>query len=438
MDDPSGFTTSLLIPVLQAADISSYLFIQILAIGIALMLSAFFSGMEIAFISANKLRIELNSKQGSRAARILSKHLQNPSLFISTTLVGNNIALVIYGIFMGQILESAFNPVIGEDFIRFAVVTIVSTLVVLITAEFLPKLLFRINPDAILLVLIFPFQFFYFLFAGVVWFIHKLSRLILKWFAAEEVDESPVFTKVDLDNIVNEYEITESDEEMELDTEVFRNALDFSNIKLRECMIPRTELSALKEDSPIEEAVNMFIETGFSKLLVYTDSIDNIIGYIHRTDLFSKPQNVKSIVRSIIITNESKPANELLSEFMLQQKSIAVVVDEYGGTSGIVTIEDIIEEIFGEIEDEHDTEDLKEVVVNSKQYIFSARLEVDYINDTYNLDIPTGEYETIGGYIIHLQESIPQEGDVIENAHMQFIILKVENSRIIEVEVRIY
>jgi len=401
-----------------------------------LILSAFFSGMEIAFISANKLRIELNNKQGSKPAKIVSKHFKNPGLFISTTLVGNNIALVIYGILMGEFLEGKLTYVITEDFIRFILVTIISTLVVLITAEFLPKTLFRINPNSVLMLLIYPFQLFYYLFSGIVWLLHKLSKSFLKLISKEDLEDRPIFSKVDLSHIVNEFESIDSEEEMDLDTEIFKNAMDFSEIIIRECMVPRTEITGISVDESPEKALEIIIETGYSKLLIYEENLDNIIGYIHRSDFFKNPKTIRDITRTIIISNETMLANDLLSEFISKHMSLALVVDEYGGTAGIVTMEDIIEEIFGEIEDEHDSEDLKEVTINTGEYIFSARLEVDYLNDTYNLNIPEGEYETLGGYIIFLHEDIPNLNTVIQSDNLQFVISKVENSKILEVQVK--
>jgi CBS domain containing-hemolysin-like protein len=428
MDDPVSLI--LLIPLLA----TSNGLVILLGITGMLLLSAFFSGMEIAFISANKLRIELNSKQGSKPARLVSKHFKNPSLFISTTLVGNNIALVIYGILMGEFLEGKLWNLIPEDFVRFILVTIISTLVVLITAEFLPKTLFRINPNSVLIILIYPFQLFYYLFAGIVWLIHKITKVILKLFSNENMEDSPIFSKLDLNHIVNEYESTDGEEDTDLDTEIFKNAMDFSEIIIRECMIPRTEITGISVEETPEKALEIIIETGYSKLLIYEENLDNIIGYIHRSDFFKDPKTLKEITRDIIISNETMLANDLLSEFISKHMSMALVVDEYGGTAGIVTMEDIIEEIFGEIEDEHDTEGLKEVFVSQGEYIFSARLEVDYLNDTYNLNIPEGEYETLGGYIISVHEDIPNLNTVIQSHDLQFIITKVENSKILEVQ----
>lgn len=434
MDDPVSLISFNSLLAIQAGSAG---FFSLIGIGAMLLLSAFFSGMEIAFISANKLRIELNSKQGSKPARIVSNHFKKPSLFISTTLVGNNIALVIYGILMGDFLESYLVHMVPEDFFRFILVTIISTLVVLITAEFLPKTLFRINPDNVLILLIYPFQLFYYMFSLIVWLIHKLSKIILKIFSDEDMEDRPIFSKVDLSHIVNEFENIDSEEEVDLDTEIFKNAMDFSEIIIRECMVPRTEITGISVDEDPEKALQLIIETGYSKLLIYNDNLDNIIGYVHRSDFFKEPKTLQEITRDIIISNETMLANDLLSEFISNQMSVALVVDEYGGTAGIVTMEDIIEEIFGEIEDEHDSEDLKEVVIKPGDYIFSARLEVDYLNDTYQLNIPEGEYETLGGYIIHLYEDIPSLNSVIQEENLQFIVSKVENARILEVEVKV-
>ncbi len=330
---------------------------------ISMLMSAFFSGIEIAFITASKLRIELKSKQGSYTAKILSGFVKEPSKFISTTLIGNNIALVIYSIFMDETISPSIKNILPYDhdneFLVLLITTFISTVVVLLLAEFLPKALFRINPDFILFLLTFPFMVFYYLLWPVVHFIVFLSKVVfVKVFRMDFAEETPVFSKIDLDNYINESEKLDLDEDADVDTEIFRNALDFANVKVRECMVPRTELVAIEVTDSIDNLYRKFVESGHSKILIYHDSIDNIIGYVHQVEMFKKPKNIRSIMVAPIIATESMPANELLKQFSHNKKSVALVVDEFGGTAGMVTIEDIMEEIFGEIEDEYDVEQL--------------------------------------------------------------------------------
>lgn len=409
---------------------------------IAMLMSAFFSGIEIAFITANKLRIELKSKQGSYTARILSGFVKEPSKFISTTLIGNNIALVIYSIYMDHTVSPHVRDVLpyehDNEFLVLLVTTFVSTIIVLLFAEFLPKAVFRINPDLILFVLTFPFMIFYYLLWPVVHFIVYLSKLVLiKVFRMPFTEETPVFSKIDLDNYINESEKLDLDEDADVDTEIFRNALDFANVKVRECMVPRTELAAIEITESIESLYKKFVESGHSKILIYHDSIDNIIGYVHQVEMFKKPKNIRSIMISPIIATETMAANELLKQFSHNKKSVALVVDEFGGTAGMVTIEDIMEKIFGEIEDEYDIEQLTETRVTDKEFVFSARLEVDYLNRTYNLNIPEGDYKTLGGYIIARHESIPYKDEKIRIEQFEFVILSVFHTRINEVRLRL-
>ena len=316
-----------------------------------LILSAFFSGLEIAFITANKLRIELKSNQGVHWAKLCSNYLKAPSKFISTILVGNNVALVIYGITMEEIIRPKFQSFGSAPSLIMA--TVISTAIVLITAEFLPKALFRLNPSGILSVLIYPFQLFYFLLWPLVQFVIWLSRTILNTVLKTDFTEkTPAFSKIDLDHFISQSSHQSSDgEDPDVDTDILKNALDFGNVKVRDCLIPRTEITAIDIEATIKELEKLFIESQHSKILVYKENLDNIIGYVHHLDLHKKPKSIKSILIPILITNESKSANEMLNEFSKSQKSIALVVDEYGGTAGIITVEDIMEEIFGEIED---------------------------------------------------------------------------------------
>ncbi|MES2617481.1 MAG: hemolysin family protein [Bacteroidota bacterium] len=411
---------------------------QVVIILLTLLFSAFFSGIEIAFISVNKLRIELQNKQGVWNAGILSWYLKDPTRFISTTLIGNNIALVIYGIYSGDLLNNLLENIIVVDFWRFVIITILSTLVVLITAEFLPKALFRINPDFILNTLIIPFHISYFILWPVVTMILYISKGILKLLTGEKYQSTqPVFNRLDLDHFISQTGQIELNDETNLSTEMFKNALDFGSLRVRDCMVPRTELVAIEEKESVPELLALFKESRHSKILVYRDSIDNIIGYVHQVDMFKKPGSIAKATIPILITNESRLLQEQLRDMTQKHKSIAVVVDEFGGTAGIITIEDIIEEIFGEIDDEYDTEDLREITINENHFIFSGRHSVDYLNDQYNLNIPIGEYETLGGYIISICESIPAEKEIILIDRFEFTIKQVKHARIEEVELKI-
>lgn len=412
-----------------------------LVIILSLAFSAFFSGLEIAFVTANKLRIELKNKQGSLAARILSTYVKSPGKFISTILIGNNIALVLYGIYAGEILDSWFKNILPLEyqypFFLLVLQTLFSTALVLVVAEFLPKVLFRINPDLILFKLVWVFQIFYFLFLVPVNFTTWLAKTILRLITRQKFQEDPiVFSKVDLDNYISESANLDLEEDADVDTEMFKNALDFDKVKARDCMTPRTELVAVELKDSIENLYQKFIDTGLSKILVYNETIDNIIGYVHQKELFKDPKSIKSVLIPIIIASEATPARELLKKFNIGRKSIAVVVDEFGGTAGIVTLEDILEEIFGEIDDEHDTEEFNEQKISDNEYVFSTRLEIDYLNETYELNIPEGEYNTLAGYILANHESIPSEGEIIEIPGFEISILKAGSARIDEVKLK--
>ncbi len=410
----------------------------LIVIFLTLLFSAFFSGIEIAFISANKLRIELQNKQGVWSAKILSWYLKDPTRFISTTLIGNNISLVIYGIFSEVILNDLLQDIIVVEFWRFIVITVISTMVVLITAEFLPKALFRINPDFVLNTLILPFHICYFLLWPVVAFILAISKGIIKLLTGEKYQSTqPVFNRLDLDHFISQTGQIELNEDTNLSTEMFKNALDFGSLRVRDCMVPRTELVAIDEKDSVAELLALFRESRHSKILVYRDNIDHIVGYVHQVDMFKKPENIIKATIPILITNESRLLQEQLREMTQKHKSIAVVVDEFGGTAGIIAIEDIIEEIFGEIDDEYDTEDLREIKINDSQYILSGRLQVEYLNEKYKLDIPEGEYETLGGYIISISESIPGENEVILTEKFEITVKSIKRTRIEEVELRI-
>lgn len=391
--------------------------------------------MEIAFVSANKLRIELDKKQGIFASRIVRIFTNNRALYISTMLVGNNVALVIYGILMASILNPVIRVYTDSGMIILLIQTIISTLIILVTAEFLPKTLFRVNPNKILNFFSVPVLVIYYLLYPIskltIWISAFLLKLVLRVNINEE-QEQTVFGTVDLDHMIDasQPEI-ETKDDIEHDIKLFQNALDFSKIKLRACVVPRTELITLEIDSSIDKLKQKFIETGLSKILVYEETIDNIIGYVHSPDLFHNPKDISSMIKSLIIVPETMPANKLLNTFMKEHKSMALIVDEFGGTAGIVTIEDIIEEIFGEIVDEHDSVELQETKINKNEYIFSGRLEIDYINEKYHIEIPESDvYETIAGFILYHYEQIPNENDKISVEPFEFEILKVKSPRI--------
>ncbi|MBI1221127.1 MAG: DUF21 domain-containing protein [Bacteroidetes bacterium] len=405
-----------------------------------LILSAFFSGIEIAFLSSNKLRIELKNKQGVLWGRILSTYLKRPSRFISTVLVGNNVSLVIYGIFMEGVLNSWFSgsPWASYELLDLLIQTFFSTILILVCAEFIPKVIFNQNADTLLPTLIFPFQLFYYALLPIVSLVNWLAERFLKMLPGTENQQKELlFTKVDLDHYISESVHIDTEEDSELDTEVFKNALDFDQVKVRECMIPRNEVVAIEMNDAMDKLWDLFISSGHSKILVYKETVDNIIGYVHQTDLFHRPESIKSCLIPIVIATEAMPANELLKKLTANRKSLAVVIDEFGGTAGIVTIEDILEEIFGEIEDEHDVENLTEEKISDREFKFSARLEVDYLNETYELSIPEGEYETLGGFIISRYESIPEKGETLVIDDFEFHILSLENARIGNVRLRL-
>jgi CBS domain containing-hemolysin-like protein len=391
--------------------------------------------MEIAFVSANRFKVEVERKKGTLAASIIGQFLEQPSQFISALLVGNNIALVVYGILMANVLEPWIKTFTTSESGILVVQTILSTLLILVTAEFLPKAFFRINPNRMLDIFAVPAKVFYVLLYPLVWLIDRFSKQILSaLFKVKLNEEQMTFGRSDLDDYVNEF--TSSDEEEEIDSEIqiFRNALNFSDIKVRECMIPRIEIVAMEINADIDDLKTKLVETGLSKILIYRDDIDNIIGYVHSFELFQKPKAIKNIIRPISLVPESTKVKDLLKQFGQQRRSVAVVLNEYGGTAGMITVEDIVEEIFGDIEDEHDKEDLVEEKIADNKYRFAGRLEIDYINQTFNLDLPESEnYETLAGFIIEHHQSIPDVNEKIKVGDFQFTVTKVESTRIEEV-----
>jgi len=409
----------------------------LIVILVTILFSAFFSGMEIAFITANRLRLELDKKQNVIFSSLVSLYTRKPGQFIATMLVGNNLALVIYGIAFAKLLKPFLDLYIHSNTLVLIVQTIISTIIILATAEYLPKMLFRINPNRVLRFFTVPIAFFYFLFYPVTRVTMVISIFVLRIFLNERiksVDEKIVFSRIDLDHFVNESEIIKTSQpnnEVDNEVKLFRNALDFTKVKLRDIMVPRTEIVALDIDSTVEELHQKFIETGYSRILLYSGNIDNIIGYVHLSVIFNNPDSVKSNLRKILIVPETMSASILLSRFIQQRLSMAIVVDEFGGTAGMVTSEDILEEIFGEIEDEHDTTDLIKKQISPDEFIFSGRLELDELNETFNLEFPENEdFETLAGFILFNYESIPKINTVITIDQYRFKILKVSNTRI--------
>lgn len=413
-----------------------------LIIILSLILSAFFSGMEIAYVSCNKIHIEIAKKQNDFLAKTLTKLTAKPSKFIATMLIGNNIALVVYGILMGDKLVVWFKDLLPTDYVflnyllhdlSLLTQTIISTLLILITAEFLPKVFFQIYANSLLKIFAVPAYFFYGLFSWVSDVVIWISNLILKhFFKTGGEDAQLVMTKVELGNYISEQmESVEEHDELDSEIQIFQNALDFSEVKAREVMLPRTEIIAVDISDSIKNLNALFTSSGLSKILVYKDTVDDIVGYVHSFDLFKKPKDIKSVVMGVEFVPETMLVKDVLNILTKKRKSISVVIDEYGGTSGIITLEDIIEELFGEIEDEHDTMELIEEKLDDDNYKFSARLEVDYINEVYKLNLPEGEnYETLGGLIVDETEEIPQVNDQIQIENYLFTILEVSTTKI--------
>ncbi len=416
--------------------------VDVVIIVSTLILSAFFSGMEIAYVSSNKIHIELEKKQGDFLGKILGKLTAKPSKFIATMLIGNNIALVIYGFKMGDVLVRWFQSMLPSDSTTLTYLftdlllltqTIISTLVILITAEFLPKVFFQIYANTLMKVLALPTYIFYLLFSWVSDFVIWISDAVLKYiFKASGEDAVLAMTKVELGNYISEQmESVEDHEDVDSEIQIFQNALEFSEVKAREVMVPRTEITAVDISDSIENLRQLFIETGKTKIIVYKDSIDDILGYVHSFELFKKPKTIKSIIIPIGFVPETILIKDVLNILTKKRRSMAVVIDEYGGTSGIMTVEDIIEELFGEIEDEHDTVELIEEQINDDTYKFSARLEVDYLNETYKLNLPEEEnYETLGGLIVNATEEIPQENDDVLIDNFKFTIEEASSTKI--------
>jgi CBS domain containing-hemolysin-like protein len=406
---------------------------------LTLVFSAFFSGSEIAYVAANRLKIEVDNKAGKLSGKILSRFLKYPDRFISTMLIGNNIALVIYGMEFATVIDPVLNTFFSPG-ISMLIQTILATILILVTGEFLPKVFFQINPNSILNVVAVPLFVINVILFIPTEFVLSLARLFLRLMGIKPEKTEQVFTKVDLMHFMqdaNDRIAHNSDIDHEI--KFLQNALDFSKIRVRDCMVPRTEIEALDIETDIEVLRTKFIETGLSKILIYREDIDHVIGYVHSFDLFKKPSSVKQILLPISVIPEAMPSKQLMELFARQSGNIAIVVDEFGGTSGLITIEDLVEEIFGEIEDEHDKEDWVEEQIGENLFLLSARHEVDYLNETYGFNLhESEEYDTLGGMILHYLERIPEKGDALEleELGLHIEITQVSDRRIELVEVR--
>lgn len=404
---------------------------------ITIILSAFFSGMEIAFLSANRLRIEVDKSKSRVASKFITIFTTNPERYIATMLIGNNIALVVYGLIFAKIIDPYISQITNSGTVQLLLQTVISTIIILIFAEFIPKTLFRMNQSYMLRSFSLPGMLFYIIFYPISSVTLYLSNTLIKRVFKQDIDssmKSMVFGRVDLDSLIDDDDSNRGHgdtDEMDQGVRIFKNALGFSKVKIRECMVPRTDLIAVDSTISMDELRQRFVDTGFSKILVFEESIDEIIGCIHSSELFNSPDSIKSITVPVKYVPETMEASKLLTIFMQQRKSIAVVVDEFGGTAGIVTIEDILEEIFGDIEDEHDNINLVDQRCIDGSYLFSGRAEIDFINEKYGLDLPEDEsYETVAGLILHNYESIPEVDREIEIASSIFKIVESSETRI--------
>lgn len=385
------------------------------------------------------MHLEIEKKNDGLFGRVLTRLTENPSKFITTMLVGNNIALVVYGYFMGELLTPLIAPNLPNEFLILLLQTLISTLIILVTAEFLPKAIFSIYANEALKIFTIPAYLFFLLFYFISDFITTISDFVLRVFFNTKKDEAQLeFSKIELGNYITEQLETSDEEEVDSEIQIFQNALDFHNVRAREAMIPRTDIVAIDVHETITNLKKLFVETGLSKIMVYKDSLDDIIGYVHVFELFKKPKNIRSIIVPLEMVPETMMINDIMNNLTKKRKSVAIVLDEYGGTSGLITIEDIVEELFGEIEDEHDTTELLEAKINDREFELSARLEVDYINEEYNLTLPEEDaYETIGGLIMHHTQNIPEQNETIEIENFQFTIKEVSSSKIEHVYLKV-
>ena len=402
----------------------------------SLLFSAFFSGMEIAFVSSNKISLEIQKTQKKSFGHLLKTITKSPSRFIVSMLIGNNIALVVYGIFSGKlIIEKIFPTYLNLSSHPLEIIlyqTLISTSVILITAEFLPKVFFQIYSNRVLSLFVFPAYIFYQIMKPLSWFVLKLSNwMLLKLFNVSPSDESIAFSKADLGDFVSEHIDSKNGSKNDSELQIFQNALNFTDLKAREVMVPRAEIIGVDRYEKLNSLIEFFSNTGYSKILVYAQSVDNIIGYVHAFDMFFKPKNLHSIIKAVEFIPETMRIQDIFNLLLKKRRSIAIVLDEYGGTSGMITLEDIVEELFGEIEDEHDNYDLHEKKISEGVYELSSRLEIEYLNKSYDLNLPESEsYDTLGGLIVFNKEEIPKVGDEIIINGYSIQILHASSSKI--------
>ncbi len=402
----------------------------------AILLAAFFSAMELAFIASNKLRIELDRKQGNFGSGIISLFTRNPGLYISTMLIGVNIATVIFSMLSADLIESWLHHMISSEVLIFIVQTVITTFIILVFADFLPKSVVRISPNFFLRLFAVPTAFSYYLFYPVskftLWLANGIMRIFFGIKAERKEQENRIFTRIDLDHFVNDLVETEEEKEEENSSlKIFQNALDFSSVRARECMVPRTEIVALPVGSSPDELRNRFIESGHSKILLYRDNIDDMVGYYELKDILHEPSDIATAMRKLPVVPETMTANKVLRLLSDEKKSIALVVDEFGGTAGVITIEDVLEEIVGDIEDEHDTSDLVEKKISEKEYILSGRLDIDYLNEEYDFGLPeSDEYTTLAGLILYVNGNIPRQQEKIRVGPNLFTVLRSSSTKV--------
>lgn len=409
----------------------------LILIFLTLIFSAIFSGIEIAFLSANKLKIELNYQRGTLSGKILNDYIKNPSKFIVTTLLGNNIALISFGILTAMLMEPILEEYLTNELLILSIQTFVSTTIILFLGEFVPKVLFKVFADSILPLMALPFRIIHWILTPGVLLITGISTLLFKIFGIKVSEQDIEFSSVDLEKFIKDHHQTNSEEEEEVDTELFENALYLKKLRVRDCMVPRREITAIDISDSVEELKQKIIESYHSRILIYEDSIDKIVGYIHHFDLHKKPSNIRSILMDIKVVPETMHIQKLLNEFIKENKSIAWVVNEYGGTAGVITLEDIVEEIFGDIQDEYDKDELVGNQLSKNEFILSGRLEIDRINEEYDLDLPEGDYDTLSGFIIDYHETIPEKNEIIEIGKYSFKIIDVSETKIETVKLEI-
>ena len=407
---------------------------------LAIFFSALFSGLEMAYLSINKLHVELERQKGRLAYKSLGYLVDRPAPFIAAILVGNNVALVLYGNYMHRWMEPVFTSWGAWEYLILLMETSVSTVVILVLAEFLPKAVFRKNPEGLMSLLSIPAFVLYWILRVPSALMLGISQFFLKYvFRLELAEETTAFGRVELDHFVRERvpNNVEGENDVDPELEIFKNALEFPETKAREFMIPRTEIEGVEVQTTPEKVREIFIHSGYSKLLVYEENIDKIIGYVHAFELFKKPENIQRVLRPVSFIPESMRADEILNLFTREKRNIAIVLDEHGGTSGMITLEDVIEEIFGEIEDEHDSDALLEKKLADGEWLFSARLELSDLNEKWGLNLPESEnYNTLGGYLLDLYESIPEKGTVVRTDQFLFVVQKTKSNRLEEVLVR--